>query len=184
MNKPSKVLVSNLSKTAKKWSIVDEKGKLPVRFVELYERAEKLEQEDLVKLDNEIKMLYTLQQHLLESGVVKRDGQRKEVDYDSITIRQLLLINKQLIAAKEVRQKLEREIRLDVMTIRELLVQIVEQVKIYVPEHLTRKVLGAIMNNVIVPHREKKKIIGDDGGMLTTKSISEELHLRGENGTS
>lgn len=101
-----------------------------------------------MSVDTEIKMLYALQNYIMTMG--------EEMTLDQIeTVRGITL---DLVKAKGLKNKIQRELRLDATSVREFVQQIFEIIagRIRGPE--AKNLMNDILNQVIIPFRNKDRI--------------------------
>lgn len=149
---------------------------LPTRFVELLHHVDTLEDTVLLNVDHEIKFLYTLQLMLTS---MSSDG----VNLPLEVIEKLQSLTMDIVKTKAIKNKIQREMRLDATSIKEFVGQIFKIITQRVPKNEAQNILTDIMNEVIIPYRNQARISGSSLDLKDqiTKVIEKESNsLTGE----
>lgn len=136
-------------------SLLSAQHNYPTRLVELLEFTNDLEDRSLNSLDPEIKMLTALYQFVLTRPRDSEDMDVEEID----TIREII---KDLVKTKALRNKIQREMRLDASSVKEFVHQIFSVISYAVNPAVAKKIMEDINNKVLVPFMSKDRIIGKD----------------------
>lgn len=155
------------------------KRSLYPRLIDDFIGASKIEEDDLVKVDDEIKLQINLINKILEGAkVTDKDGNEKERKLNNDEIKNISTLAKQIVSSKEVRHKIEKQIKLDVTNVREFTIQVLKVVKKNVPDHQAKKVMEGILQ-IIGEFRETKRIEGLDNMDNMAQSIKTGADLNG-----
>lgn len=127
----------------------------PANFLELMAHADNLEDNDLLNVDHEIKILYALQQLLL----VSKQGD-PEVILTADKIEQIQKLTMDLVKTKAIKNKIQREMRLDTKAVDEFVNQIFGIIENHIIGPEAKAIFSDIINNVIVPFRSRDRITG------------------------
>lgn len=125
---------------------------IPTRFGELLSFVDNIEDGILLNVDHEIKFLYALQQNLLLT-----------VDAELIppqVVEELRELTMDIVKTKAVKNKIQKEVRLDASTVRDFVKNIMDIIVRRVPGAESQNILQDIYNNVIVPYKNSDKISG------------------------
>lgn len=146
----------------------------PTNFLELLEHSSQLESLQLNSLDPEIQMLYTLQNYIL---TMERD-ERVHLSIEEIQMLQSLTSD--IIKAKTVKAKIQRELKMDSTSIKEFIDQIFGLIAQRVDPAKAKLLFADILNQVIVPFQNKDRIAGDkvSGGIEAQLDKFEEREKR------
>jgi len=123
---------------------------IPQRFGELLSFVDGIEEGILLNVDHEIKFLYALQQYLLitsENNVILPQ-----------TIEALRELTMDIVKTKAVKNKIQKEVRLDASTVRDFVKNIMDIIVRRVPGAEAQNILQDIYNKVIVPYKNTDKI--------------------------
>jgi hypothetical protein len=121
---------------------------IPVRFGELLEHVDGIEEGILLNVDHEIKFLYTLQQYVLTmSG---------ELNLTQIETLQDMTMD--IVKAKSIKNKIQKEMRLDASAVKDFVKNIFDIIIQSVPGPEAQRILNDVMNKVIVPYKNKQRI--------------------------
>jgi hypothetical protein len=121
---------------------------LPSRLGELLEATEQLEDSELTSVDTEIKLLYALQTYVMSIG--------PELTLDQIEILRGLATD--LLKAKALKNKIQRELRLDATSVKEFVNQIFNIISARVRGPEAKNIMNDILNEVIIPFRTQDRI--------------------------
>jgi len=145
------------------WAKFNKEANLPVNLMELLDAANDIEENQLTMVDDEIRLLYTLQAYVL--------GKRRTVDKESdkatddgvlftSDIELLMKLASQIIKAKDVRAKLNKELVLDTKTVKAFVNQIFKIISEETSEPVGRRIMTEIVQGVIVPYKTKGRLKG------------------------
>ena len=148
--------------STKMWNLfADEKG-LPKNLGGLLQKAKELSDDDLSKMDNDIQLAYVLLADTLSPIKNNSNGKKSKEELDrrlSIAEKDhALRILRFISEAKKNRQTMEREVKLDVTTVREFVTQVFKVIEQTVQGHKAKDVMDAIMNQVLLPLSTQKRI--------------------------
>lgn len=121
---------------------------LPVRFGELLEHVDNIEEGTLLNVDHEIKFLYALQQYVLTMS--------PEMNLTQIETLQDMTMD--IVKTKAVKNKIQKEMRLDASAVKDFVKNIFDIIVQTVPGSDAQRILNDIMNKVIVPYKNKQRI--------------------------
>lgn len=125
---------------------------IPARFGELLEHVDGIEDGILLNVDHEIKFLYALQQYVLTMG-----------ETSQLSLPQIELLRdftNDLVKTKAIKNKIQKEIRLDHSTVRDFVKSIFDIIVQRVQGAEAQNILQDIYNQVIVPYQNNDKISG------------------------
>lgn len=123
---------------------------IPSRFGELLSFVDGIEEGTLLSVDHEIKFLYALQQYLLVTSEEDR------ILPQTIEVLQDITMN--IVKTKAIKNKIQKEVRLDASTVRDFVKSIMDIIVRRVPGSEAQNILQDIFNNVIVPYKNSDKI--------------------------
>jgi len=158
------------------------KNKYGQRLIDCFMSVKDIEEGELTRVDSEIKTMLATLDYIFRSVMVedpKKPGQFIEKSLSSDDIKAIILITKNLVSAKEVRRKLEKELKLDVATVEEFTIEMLKIVKKVCPDHLARKVMGECLS-LIRLYRDEGRISDDNEMDLMETSVSQSVF--GDNG--
>jgi hypothetical protein len=141
---------------------------LPTRFIQLLQHVDTMEDTVLLNVDHEIKFFYTLQ---LMLTTMSPDGINLPIE----VIEKLQSLTMDIVKTKAIKNKIQREMRLDASSIKEFIEQIFKIIVQRVPKPEAQNILQDIMNEVIVPYRNQARISGStiDLKDRITKAVNE-----------
>lgn len=125
---------------------------IPERFGQLLEHVDTIEDGTLLNVDHEIKFLYAIQQYILtssDSGMLS-----------SAQLEALQNITMDIVKTKSIKNKIQKQLKLDASSVKEFVKNIFEIIVQRVPGAEAQNILRDIYNNVIVPYRNSDKITG------------------------
>lgn len=125
---------------------------LPARFGELLQFADDLEDTAMLNVDHEIKFMTALRDYLLtieENGVLTMD----QID-------RLHEHTMNIVKAKAIKNKIQKEMRLDVSTIKEFISQVFTIISQHVPTSQSQRIFRDVVNRVLVPFKNTDKFSG------------------------
>lgn len=128
---------------------------LPTKFSQLLQHVDTLEETTLLNVDHEIKFLYALQ---LMLSTMSADGENLSLD----VLEQLQSLTMDIVKTKAIKNKIQREMRLDASSVKEFVEQIFKIVARRVPKNEAQNIFTDIMNDVIIPYRNQAKISGSN----------------------
>ena len=140
------------------WLRLNKEAGLPSNLLEFLESAEDIEETHLVNVDDDIKNLYALQAVVLSSRKASEDGEDGVLYSKDIDL--LMSITDKILKAKALRVKLNKEMSLDITTIKLFVNQIFKIIVAETAETVSRRILTAIVDGVIVPFRTQGRIKG------------------------
>jgi len=123
---------------------------MPTRFGQLLEYVDGIEEGTLLNVDHEIKFLYALQQYFLTSS-----------DDDKITVQMVEILREitmDIVKTKAIKNKIQKEVRLDASTVRDFVKNIMDIIVKRIPGAEAQNILQDIYNNVIIPYKNTDKI--------------------------
>jgi len=121
---------------------------IPVRFGELLAHVDNVEEGTLLNVDHEIKFLYALQQYVLTMAT--------DLNLQQVDALQELTMN--IVKTKSIKNKIQKEMRLDASAVKDFVKNIFDIVVQTVPGPEAQRILNDIMNKVIVPYKNKQRI--------------------------
>jgi hypothetical protein len=119
------------------------------------QHVDSLEEKDMLDVDHEIKTLYALQQYIMTSP-----GSEQELSRPDIELLQELTMN--IVKSKSIKNKIQREMRLDATSVKEFVSQVFNIIGKHVHGAELRNILTDIQNDVLVPFRNRDRIVGGD----------------------
>lgn len=140
------------------WQRLNKEAGLPSNLLELLENAEEIEDVHLTSVDDDIRNLYALQGIVLSKRKTSEDGEESVLLNEDINL--LTDITQKILKAKALRVKLQKEISLDVTTIKIFINEIFKIIVAETAESVSKRVLTAIVDGVIVPFRTQGRIKG------------------------
>lgn len=155
------------------WHRLNREHNLPSTLMEFIENASDLEDRVLTSIDDDIKFLYGLQAYFIEKKGLGKDGKESELSSDNIEL--ILKISKEIIAAKEKRVKIKKEVVLDATTVRAFIDQIFKIIVANTNQAHSRRILTEIMDGVIVPFKDSGRISGELDFTNGTKKIANQV---------
>lgn len=151
--------------SGKFWVMFADEKKLPKTMSDYLKKAEKLEQVDLIGIDNDIKYQYALLAQVLH----REDGDNRQVT--SKEIDQASKIGTRIVEMKKARHTLEREAKLDITSVKEFITQFFGILEGYVQGHVLRSVFNDIMERVVMPSSTQRRIV--DASEVDFKELHE-----------
>ncbi len=137
---------------------------LPARLRECLEVTEKIETKTLRGVEEDIRTTYGLVQYILEGGLHSlTDEQRTEENWlnaDDVKTCNMLL--KTALEAKKVGYLMEKDAKLDPVTIKSFVGQVMAVVFANVEQNTARRISGEILDQVIRPFRMEGRVSGTD----------------------
>ncbi|MFW9949859.1 MAG: hypothetical protein ACFFKA_07025, partial [Candidatus Thorarchaeota archaeon] len=123
---------------------------IPTRFAELLEHVDTIEDGILLNVDHEIKFLYALQQYLMTLG------ESNALSIATIELLRDLTID--IVKTKAIKNKIQKEVRLDHSTVKDFVKSIFDIIVQRVQGAEAQNILQDIYNKVIVPYQNNDKI--------------------------
>jgi hypothetical protein len=123
---------------------------IPSRFGELLAFVDTVEEDILLNVDHEIKFLYALQQNLLLTIQDPLIPPALVVELRELTM--------DIVKTKAIKNKIQKEVRLDSSTVRDFVKNIMDIIVKRVPGAEAQNIMQDIFNNVIVPYKNSDKI--------------------------
>ena len=140
------------------WDRLNQEADLPSSLMDLIDHTDNLEETHLSMVDDDIKLLYTLQVKLLENLPANDDGERV-LSYKHAE--GLTELTSKIIKAKQVRSKLKKELSLDASTVKTFVEQVFKTILTTIPENLAKILMAKILEEVITPFKTNGRITGD-----------------------
>lgn len=147
---------------SKMWGLFAEEKGLPKNLGGLFQRAKELEDEDLSKMDGDIQLAYVLLADTLSPLKDNSNGKKNKEELDRrLTIAEkdhALRILRFISEAKRNKSTMEKEVKLDITTVKDFVVQIFKVIEQTVQGHKAADVMNAILSQVLLPLKAQKKI--------------------------
>lgn len=150
------------------WAKMNEKAGLPKNLLAYLENADELENTALAQVDGDIQGLYALLVYVMNRRRVpankERDGKDAEdtVNLSNDDVDMILKITDKIMKAKDLRLKLNKELTLDMTTISSFIDQLFQVIISSTSPGIGKKLLAAILEEVIVPFKTQGRIKGDN----------------------
>ncbi len=147
------------------WARLNLENKLPVNLMELLESTKQIEETEMVRVDDEIRLLYALQGYLMSRAkpLVDEEGNKTEEGYlSSDNIELLMKLSDKILKAKDLRVRLNKELVLDTASVKSFVNQIFKIISEQASEAIARGIMVDIMEEVIVPFKTKGRMRGAD----------------------
>lgn len=138
------------------------KQKVATSLMASFKEAQDIEFGAAVQVDYEIVLLNTLLNETMKNTRNWDSATKswKERKLNQEEIKNLTNIIKQVVATKQVKHTLLKEIKMDSVTIQEFTISVLKILAKIIPDHLRRKCMNTILVDLIKPYREKQRIIG------------------------
>lgn len=133
------------------WATMNRGAGLPVNLAEFLENANHIDEKHMRLVDDDIKLLYSLQAEL-----ITRDPMTQS-DLDMV-----VKITDRILKAKEMKRKLEKEVQLDTKTVKEFINQIFGLIVANASRNVAKSIMTEILDKVIIPFNTNNRISGDD----------------------
>jgi len=149
------------------WARMNEKAGLPKNLLGFLEHTQDLEDSALAQVDGDIQGLYGMLLYVLnrkrETIDEKKDGKEAEEvgTLSSDDIELILKITDKIFKAKELRLKLNKELTLDMTTIKSFIDQMFKVILANAGAAVGKRLLAAILEEVIVPFKTQGRIKGE-----------------------
>jgi len=147
------------------WARLNTQANLPVNLMDLLESTKRIEETELVHVDDEIRLLYAMQGYIMTRTrkMLDEDGNETEEGYlsgDDIEL--IMKLTDKILKAKDLRVKLNKELVLDTASVKSFVNQIFKIIGEQVSESIARSIMMDIMEEVIVPFKTKGRIRGTE----------------------
>lgn len=130
--------------------ILNAENGYPEKLGELLSHVESLDEREIIPLENEIKILYALQQYVMSNTI---DG---VLNLDQIDI--IRKITSDLVKTKAIKHKIQREMKLDNTTVKEFVNQIFKTISENIKGPESKRLMTEILNKVIIPFQNTDRI--------------------------
>lgn len=134
--------------------ILNQESGYPTQLQELLLHTESLDESEIMPLELDIKLLYALQQYTMSRGI---EGQ---LGLDQIDL--VRKITGDILKAKTIKHKIQREMKLDNTTVKEFVNQIFKTISENVQGPEAKRLMEDIMNKVIVPFQSTDRLSDKD----------------------
>lgn len=142
------------------WERLNKASNLPSNLIEYFQNVEIIEEEHLLNVDDDIRLLYVLQSYVLNR---RRDTKNEGEGYlTSQDIELLMKITDKVLKAKDVRVKLKKELVLDTSTVKSFVEQIFKIILTEASKPMARRIMQGILSEVILPFRTQGRIRGGE----------------------
>jgi len=160
----------------KMWMLFANEQHLPRNLGDYIKTAQSLEQGDLASLDNDIRLLYALLANVLhrEEGD-DRPLNAKELDSARRTINSIAEL-------KRIRHTIEKEVKLDITTVKEFVKEIFKVLEHHVQGHQLRMIFNSIMQDIILPLSARNRVADANAVDVDFSEITDKFK-DGSNGT-
>jgi len=149
------------------WYILNKGAGLPAVLGEYLENAENIQEDHLVKVDDDIKILYALQ-----SFILSRDP-LTNLDIDLV-----LKVSEKIFKAKELKKKLDKEVKLDTKTVKEFVNQIFSLIISNASQNVAKRIMTDILDKVVIPFNTEGRVKGNDFSVNAEyEEVVEQLEL-------
>jgi len=154
-----------LSDSNRRMHLLNRQNQVPSRLAECLVAAEAIESTHLRSLEGDIQVLYGIIQYVFEGGVQDISDEDRQSGNWKLGFGEFRLLNmlfKTLLEAKKTRHSMENELRLDPVTIKAFVSQVLAIVFSNTDARMARKIGAEILDRVIRPFRTQGKLTGAD----------------------
>jgi len=140
-------------------------NRLPATLRECLDATDEVETKTLRAINTDLKTLYALIQYVLEGGLHNYTEEEMAENpnwLNSDDVKTVNLLGKSILEAKKVAYLMEKDAKLDPVTIKAFVGQVMAVVMANVEPNTARRIGGEIMDTVIRPFRMEGRIGGDD----------------------
>jgi len=147
-----------------KMIFLNRSNNLPARLRECLDVSEAVEEKTLRAIDGDLRTTYGLVQFILEGGLHRlTDEEREAMDWLSPEdIKTCNMLLKTALEAKKIAYLMEKDAKLDPVTIKSFVGQVMAVVFANVEPNTARRIGGEILDQVIRPFKMEGRISGDD----------------------
>lgn len=142
------------------WLKLNRDAGLPENLLGFLENAAQIEEKHMVSVDDDIRSLYAILLFVMQKRKDPSDGDKGYLTNSDIET--ILKIMDKILKAKELRIKLNKELHLDMSTVKSFVDQIFKIIVSSTAEPIGKRILTEILEHVIVPFKTKGRIVGKD----------------------
>lgn len=162
---PTVSAMKPLSGNNQKMHLLNRQNRVPSRLAECLVAAEEIEEGVMKKVDTDIQMMYGLIQYVMEGGLQEIEEADRDAGNFRLRTEEIKILNtmfKSVLDAKKTRHAMENEMRLDPVTIKAFVSQVLAIVFANTDARMARKIGAEILDKVIRPFRSDGKLAGHD----------------------
>ena len=152
------------SKNTGLWKTLNVEAGMPANLMQLLDAGQQIEENVLVSVDEDIRLLYSLQSYIFTRRKIEdKEGDETEDGYlkaDDVEL--LMKLTGQILKAKDLRAKLNKELQLDTQTVKSFVNQIFKIIATEAAQGTADRIMREIVEGVIVPFKTKGRIKGPD----------------------